>query len=407
MNCEPITVNRYVSLNSHVPIALRPMPIVSYFLSSTGHPIDENHPLWHRPLPENRLSGAKKPASIDTDVVTYGRYFSAVSEFCAASGWDRVLRAASRNLAQPVVEKDLGCLNIFLEKHGAFYHPARLQVAVKDQTLSFVVNVAASNHGRQALYHEVKALERLTDQRPFGWFPKVYGSTIVDLPMFLGDWFDGFHEFHLTRGPDNDELVIVVWDGATARCLLSEQQAAVLYRNAAMILAACYDPITTCQIFPWHHAAGDFVVRVEGERVTIRLITVRDYVPMSGSASESDNERVLLDALVVFFIHLSVRMRLDRLDGASEVVWSPDSCLVPMIDGFFQGLDLTARMSGLPEAFPEAFRHYINQHDADDLLDMARRITATVFDQRTEERLAIDRHLARHIHGIHRILSAG
>ena len=89
-----------------------------------------------------------------------------------------------------VVEKDLGRLSIFLEKHGAFYHPARLRITAKDQPLSLVVNVAASNPGRQALPREVKALERLNDQRPFGWFPQVYGSTTVDLPMFLADWFD-------------------------------------------------------------------------------------------------------------------------------------------------------------------------------------------------------------------------
>ena len=84
--------------------------------------------------------------------------------------------------------------------------------------------------------------------------------------MFLGDWFDGFHEFHLTQQADSDELAMVVWDGATARCLLSEKQAMDLYRKTAMILTACYDPITLCQIFPWHHAAGDFVVRVERDR---------------------------------------------------------------------------------------------------------------------------------------------
>jgi hypothetical protein len=37
-----------------------------------------------------------------------------------------------------------------------------------------------------------------------------------------------------------------------------------------MILTACYDPISSRQIFPWHHAAGDFVVRVERERVGVR-----------------------------------------------------------------------------------------------------------------------------------------
>ena len=155
--------------------------------------------------------------------------------------------------------------------------------------------------------------------------------------MFLGDWFDGFHEFHLTRRPDREDPAIIVWDGASAPCLLSETQAADLYRNMAMILTACYDPISACQIFPWHHAAGDFVVRVEADGVSVRLITVRDYVPMSGCTAEPDDERSLLDALVVFFIHLSVRMRLDRLDGVSEVAWASDRCLAPMVDGFFLG----------------------------------------------------------------------
>jgi len=308
-------------------------------------------------------------------------------------------------MEQPVVEKDLRRVAIFLEKHGAFYHPARLQVAIKDQTLFFVVNVAASNHGRRALSREVEALEHLNDQRPFGWFPTVYSFMSDELPMFLGDWFDGFHEFHLTRRPGCEDLTIVVWDGVATPCLLSEKQAADLYRNAAMILTACYDPITACQIFPWHHAAGDFVIRIERGGVSVRLITVRDYIPLFGCTAEPEDERSLLDALSVFFVHLSVRMRLDRLDGVSEVAWASDRCLAPLVDGFFQGLDLTARMSGFPETFPDAFRHYFNHYDETGLLTMASRITKTVFDPRTEERHLIDCHLARHVHEIRRLFT--
>jgi hypothetical protein len=309
-------------------------------------------------------------------------------------------------LEQPVVEEDLGRMAIFLEKHGAFYHPSRLLVAIKDQTLFFVVNVAASNNGRKVFSREVKALEHINDQRPFGWFPKVYSHASGELPMFLGDWFDGFHEFHLTRRSGSNEPAIAVWNGAATRCLLSETQEAGLYRNAAMIMTACYDPITSCQIFPWHHAAGDFVVRVEAESVSVRLITVRDYTRIAGSGSEPDNERSVLDALVVFFIHLSVRMRLDRLDGVKAVAWASDRCLAPMTDGFFQGLDLTTRMSGFPETFPDTFRHYFNHHDGTDLFTMAHRIAAAVFDQRTEEYRLITRHLAGHVQELRRRLAA-
>ena len=383
----------------------RPMPIIAYFLSTTDHPIDEDHPLWNRPLPDHRLSADEKTESVDTQAVTYGRYFSAIASFCATAGWDRVVRAVSRKLERPVVENDLLHVSVFLEKHGAFYHPARLHVAVRDQTLSFVVNVAASTPGRNAMSREVKALERLTVQRPFGWYPQVYDYAPDELPMFLGDWFEGFHEFHLTRRSDGKALAILVWDGASAPCLLSKKQAAGLYRNAAMIMTACFDPITACQIFPWHHASGDFVIRVEEEGVQVRLITVRDYVPMSGSVSEWDNERALLDALVLFFIHLSVRMRLDRLDGVKAIVWAPDGCLKPMIDGFFQGLDLTARLSGLPEAFPDLFGRYFNHHRQSNLLAMARLLTASVFDPHGEACRVIDNHLGDHIHSIYRIMA--
>ena len=382
------------------------MPTVSYFLSTTDYSINEDHPLWHRPLPDHRLSGAEKTDPSGTGAVTYGRYFSAVSQFCAAAGWDRIVKAATCRLEQPVVEKDLGHLAIFLEKHGAFYHPARIQVPVKDRTLTFVVNVAASEPGRQAFPREVRALEHLNDRRPFGWLPRVYSFASDALPMFLGDWFDGFNEFHLTRRPDCNDPAIVVWDGAAAHCHLSEKQVEDLYRKATMILTACYDPITSFQIFPWHHAAGDFVVRLEEKGVTVRLITVRDYVPLVDWAAEPDDERSLLDALVVFFLHLSIRMRLDRLDGVKEVAWASDRCLAPIIDGFFMGLDLTARMSGFPESFPETFRHYFNHHDGADMLAMARRTIMSFFDRKTEERRLTDCHLTSHVQGIRRLLAS-
>ena len=139
--------------------------------------------------------------------------------------------------------------------------------------------------------------------------------------------------------------------------------------------------------------------------MAVRLITVRDYVSMSGCADEPDNERSLLDALVVF-IHLSLRMRLDRIDGVSEVAWASDRCQAPMIDGFFKGLDLTSRMSGLPETFPDTFRQFYNHYDGAAQLATAHRITETFFDPRTEERRLIDRHLTRHLNGLRRLLAA-
>ncbi len=376
------------------------MPTVDYFLSTTADRMDASHPLWQRPLPENRRgqTAADRPPTNDT--LSYGRYFTAVHHFCQANGWSRLIAAVSRRLAQPITASDLQHVSIYLEKHGAVYHPARLRVMAGEHPLSFVVNVAASAAGRQILPIEVRALERLNDQRPFGWLPTVYGYDTTEPPLFLGDWFEGFHEFHLTRPPGSATSAVVVWDGARTPRLLSTDQQADLYRQAAMILTACYDPVSSCQIQPWHHAAGDFVVRVDQPRLAVRLITVRGYTPLTMAAEGGgapDNERALLDALAAFFIQLTIRMRLDRLDGVAHVAWAPPASLTATVDGFFQGLDLTARLSGFPESFPETFRRYFNHIGPADLSVTARRITQATFRHRSEEHAVTQRHLTDHL----------
>jgi hypothetical protein len=191
---------------------------------------------------------------------------------------------------------------------------------------------------------------------------------------------------------------VSVWNGQSEPFPLGEIQVKDLYRNAAMILTACYDPLTTCQIFPWHHAAGDFVASIAKERVAVRLITVRDYSPMLDLCGESLSERTLLEALLLFFVHLSIRMRLDRLDGVGAVAWAPEPCLGPMTDGFIQGLDLTARLSGFPASFPEAFRSYAKRCKPAHLARLGRGLVDSVYDRRSEERSVIESHLNGHLH---------
>lgn len=386
------------------------MPTLAYYLATIADPMDSHHPLWRQPLPDNRVRGSSRPASAGPGIVTYGDYFYAVAYFCASNQWERPLNAASHLVGRRLDLTDLQHLAVFLEKHGAFYHPARLRITVADQTLSLLVNVAVSANGRQTLPREVAALAALNDRRPFGWLTEVYGSASVklpggdELPMFMGNWFEGFHEFHLTRRFGNGDPAVEVWNGRAETCLLSESQVRDLYRKAAMILTACYDPISTCQIFPWHHAAGDFVVSIVEDRVSVRLITVRDYAPMLALDEEPLSERALLEALLLFFMHLSIRMRLDRLDGVGPVTWAPDCCLEPVIDGFFQGLDLAARMSGFPASFPELFRSYVKRKGSADLAPLTHRLAAAVYDRRSEEHRVIESHLDRHLRTLYPLL---
>jgi hypothetical protein len=106
----------------------------------------------------------------------------------------------------------------------------------------------------------------------------------------------------------------------------------------ARILTAYYNWNTFRQIYPWHHAAGDFVLREEGGKVDVRLVTIRDYRPVVDFSTRKRAGKLL--ALILFFLHLTVQMRLDRLDGIGDVIWAEDHCLEGAVAGFFQGLAL-------------------------------------------------------------------
>ena len=377
------------------------MPAIACYLGSINEPIGSDHPRWTDPLPDNRRGRRTVGPALGGNAITYGDYFGAIIDFCSADDWLIVTRAAGRRLERPLHRDQLIGVSVYLEKHGAYYHPARLNVAVGDQTLSFVVNVATSSAGIATLPQEVEALSRLGVRCPFDWLPEVYGSTRMTLAdggevaMFLGDWFEGYYEFHLTRSTGTDAMV--VWDGADSPTLLQATQRAALYRQVAMILTTCYDPLTSDQIHPWHHAAGDFVVRPESDRLSVRLVTVRNYAPLIGPENEIKDEGQLLDAMVMFVIHLTLRMRLDRLDGIGDVVWAPDSSLTPTLDGFTQGLDLTARLSGLPESFPTLFGKYMEHCRPDRLTEMATPLVNAFFQPGSEERSLVGKNLSSHM----------
>ena len=43
-------------------------------------------------------------------------------------------------------------------------------------------------------------------------------------------------------------------------------------------------------------------------------------------------------ALILFFLHMTIQMRLDRLDGVGSVAWAGDYCLEGVLTGFLEGM---------------------------------------------------------------------
>jgi len=189
-------------------------------------------------------------------------------------------------------------------KHGEFYHPARVVVKYGQGEFSFVVNVAISKTGRDHLRGEFNLLARLFPEFELPALPKVYQQAEIPsgdntkLPMFSGQWFEGFCEFHITADHPENMSNLIVWDQDDTRFYLTRQQAEDVYRQVAFILTTAYKFFTFEQISAWHHAAGDFILKpIDTTRVDLRLITIRKYAPLIENAEP--DPATLIEALLL------------------------------------------------------------------------------------------------------------
>ncbi|MFZ1954505.1 MAG: hypothetical protein WAU34_03365, partial [Desulfobacterales bacterium] len=240
----------------------------------------------------------------------------------------------------------------------------------------------------------------LNDRFPYRFLPQVYCKGEATLPgrcrrleMFLGEWLEEYHEFHLSGGPAEMNSRLVVWDPLKGAQPLSKQQRVDIYRQIAFILTAYYDLETFEQIFSWHNAAGDFIVKTAGGQIDLRLITVRKYAPLFVDVPRDAD--TILQALLIFWLDLSIRLRLDRLDGVGEFGWAEDDMVEATLDGFFDGLALQVRFGRIPQELPDVFAGYLKalaSDDRDTLLDaVARRMKC-----QPSEKALIRKHLKRH-----------
>jgi hypothetical protein len=136
----------------------------------------------------------------------------------------------------------------------------------------------------------------------------------------------------------------------------------LFYRKISRILTYYYNIETFEQISPWHHAAGDFIVRQEDGRVDVRLITVRGYSPLMEFTGQDEEKKVhILPCLLVFFLNLTVRMRLDRLNGTGKTILLGKETIMAAVEGFLHALDeksLAYDYGELRKTFIEFFRQF-------------------------------------------------
>jgi len=358
------------------------MPRFSFFISHSQEPVTEDSLIWPAPIPL-RLDALIKHEGEEIGsgaAVSHAAYFRAAQSFLEADSFEVITRAASRRLNRDIKAPDIEQIRIYLEKHGEFYHPSRIEAVVDQRQLSFVLNVAVSAIGRRFIEKEYQLLHRLNNERPFHYLPQVYGFGRIAGPdgpsfaMFLGQWFEGFHEFHISVDPVDQKLKIRVWDDARGRFFLSDRQTRTLYAQASGILTAYYDLESFEQIFSWHHAAGDFIVKTDNEKLQMKLVSVRRYETILENQNNAGTDRVdpqrLLHALLIFFINLSIHMRLDRLDGIGEMVWSDSVAVEAALTGFLEALLMKEDIPSLPDSPLVCFMAYLASCNRKDLMDL-------------------------------------
>jgi len=369
-----------------------------FYLSDQSNPIDEYHHLWNKPLPETRQGNAQVDDGVLKKGLTYGEYFSAVEAFVGLCP----------DVFSPKNAPSFDNVSIFLEKHGAFYHPSRIAVQKGDHLDQYVLNVAFSEPGREHLGNEYNTLKMLEEKYAYGFLPKVFACQEIavhsakTVSMFTGEWFGSFHEFHVSGMALNDFGRTRVWDPANTDCFLSRDHAHHVYAQAAKALTACYDIESFEHVAAWHHAAGDFVVNLDmAEKPQVKLVTVRRYTPIINFGEKS--AEAVFNGLLLFLLDLSIRMRLDRLDGVKEICWLDDFVVGATLSGFFQGLTLQVENHRIPDGFIDGYKIFLADIDLATFKDLFTSM-ANRLPEGSADTAIVQAHIEKHVHTFYHAL---
>jgi hypothetical protein len=378
-------------------------PSFTYCVDQPAVYLSPSDPQWSRPIPLARRPDVSFVDTADQgSQVTFGEYFLAAEDFLSQH-FETLVADLQRSSCTAAKLDTIKRITIHLVKHGAFYHPARITLSDGNSRAHLVLNVAVSKAGRALLNIEAANLKRLGREATHRRTPEVYavGEGAVagksPLPMFAAQWFDGFSEFH--SGPDPDHpggCIWRVWD-ETGDWKMSRDELRQVMEQAACILTTHYHPVSFEAILDWHLAAGDFIIRRQTNGMDVRLITVRRYAPLL----EADDNNPpgldrILDGLMLFFMDISLHLRMDRLDGVGEVVWADDSTPTAIWEGFVLGLDQMAHMRGLPREFVDGVLDYAKAHNEENLLEIGRQVHKRM-RKLPEESALIGHHLHSHV----------
>lgn len=359
-------------------------PLFRFFIYDKQTPVHNRKKQWKEFLPQNRDA---EIALSPVNRITYGEYFKAVKSSIEKDNFEVVLYALFSILKEEIDIRELEEIRVILSKHGECYHPSKIEITYQGKCYFFVMNVAVSPVGNSVIKREFGVLDELCNKYAHSYLPEVYGfyekmiRKTIPVSMFLGKWFEDYHEFHASCDK-NGQIKIALWDTEAGFTFLSDNDVHMAYRKISTILTTYYHVDTFKQIFPWHHAAGDFILKRDKSGVDVKLITARQYASLLENSDNDSNFYQL--ALAVFLINLSIRMRLDRLDGVKEMIWLDDFMVKATVEGFFEGLAEQQNHGMIPVDFSQSFKRYIKNMNKEELIEIAMFIVDSYNQKATE-----------------------
>jgi hypothetical protein len=346
--------------------------------------------------------------------LTLGDYFDAIRE-CILEDGGELLKGALKSPSHGNFDlEEMEKILIRSEKHGVLYHLASVEVLGREERVKLTVSTAVSQEGQDCILEEHDILHRLNRHFRFSFLPDIYGirkmvchtarGVNVDMVMLAAQWFEDYHEWHVTMDPLDRGQKIAIWDLKRGSRYASAEQAFGIIMDCAKILTLYYDFKNFSQIGAWHHAAGDFIVKCpQNGKPEVRLTTVRKYRPLMAAFSAEDMDPTI--ALIYFFLDITVKMRLDRLEGVGETVWLGDFAVAATVKGFFDGLrELETEKDDATGARAESFLSLLKSFDASELTQVFVPLLDHYAEQNSMDTDLLSTRVADHISLLHQAL---
>lgn len=310
---------------------------ISYWFSSPDGDVPVDPETLARPFMVEPLR--------DHPFMALGDFFHVIRLFLLDRAGPVLTALLSRSWGRDVTIADIDSLIIRYEKYGTLYQIVSAEVLSGKLRAKFAVSAALTDMARESMTTEYNLILYMRTKTELPYLPRLFCINTLDVEkdnqvetvvLTLGEWFEGYHEWHFSKD-DAGKDRIVLWDMGAGNRPVSDEVANRIIREAAKILTLYYDVDTQERIIPWHHGAGDFVVKTEDDHIEVRLVTIRGYEPILAPDTASlDTFR----ALLLFFVELVTKMRMDKNEGMGDTTWAEATFASAAVDGFMEALNI-------------------------------------------------------------------